>query len=357
MKISVSRSVRFFFTAGCVFGVVFMVSYWIYKFTVEDGVVDYESLDKTEIGFPLVSLCFKYPFLGNELKKINQSFSRLSYLQYLKGDIHDDQYEKIDYKNVTMDLDDYFIKSVFKLSNDSTSRTSFAKPAHKVIFNGFYAGKFRKCFETQVDKMETPKLQEITYEYDNTKLLRDLSFPPNRSYELPFNLHHTEQFLVKSSTAQWLYIKHGEEIKIGQVSIIVTGIEFMKRRKKRDQNCSQDSKDFDTLVLRKHIIGNGCRAPYHEPYKKYPVCRNMTKMKQYKYDFDEARKEYYTKPCERFSKVDRIVDSGYSSKVWKLHIVYPEDMKIITQSKEVDGHALIGNIGGYVGLFLGKVFI
>ena len=202
-----------------------MVSYWIYKFTVEDrdiGVVDYESLDKTEIGFPLVSLCFKYPFLGNELKKINTSFSRYSYLQYLKGDIHDDQYEKIDYKNVTMDLDDYFIKSVFKLSNDSTRRTSFAKPAHKVIFNGFYAGKFRKCFETQVDKMETPKLQEITYEYDNTKLLRDLSFPPNRSHELPFNLHHTEQFLVKSSTAQWLYIKHGEEIKIGEDGVPLT---------------------------------------------------------------------------------------------------------------------------------------
>ena len=29
-------------------------------------------------------------------------------------------------------------------------------------------------------------------------------------------------------------------------------------------------------------------------------------------------------------------------------------MKIIQQSKEVDIHSLIGNIGGYVGLFLGN---
>ena len=35
-------------------------------------------------------------------------------------------------------------------------------------------------------------------------------------------------------------------------------------------------------------------------------------------------------------------------------INYPEEIKIITQSKEVDGNSLIGNIGGYIGLFLGR---
>ena len=39
---------------------------------------------------------------------------------------------------------------------------------------------------------------------------------------------------------------------------------------------------------------------------------------------------------------------------WSLLIRYPEEVKIITQSKEVDVHSLIGNIGGYLGLFLGK---
>jgi len=336
-----------------------MVSYWIYKFTVEDrdvGVVDYESLDKTEIHFPLVSLCFKTPFLSKKLKTLNESFSSSSYLQYLSGDIHDDQYEKIDYKNVTMDLDNYYIKSFFKLSNESAMRTSSSKPAHKVIFNGFYYGQFRKCFETQLDKMENPKLQEITYEYGSTKLLQDLSIPKwDQGYGISFNLHHTEQFLVKLGGVQSLYIQQGGEIN--RVNIVITGIEFLKRRKKRDHNCSQNRKFFDTLVLRKHIISNGCSAPYHEKYKEYPVCRNMTKMKNYSYGFEEARIKYYVKPCERFSKVDRIVESGYRSKLWKLTIVYPEDMKIITQSKEVDGHTLIGNIGGYVGLFLGKMFI
>ena len=37
----------------------------------------------------------------------------------------------------------------------------------------------------------------------------------------------------------------------------------------------------------------------------------------------------------------------------QIDITYPEYARIITQSKDVDIHALIGNIGGYVGLFLG----
>ena len=37
-----------------------------------------------------------------------------------------------------------------------------------------------------------------------------------------------------------------------------------------------------------------------------------------------------------------------------LGIVFPQNIKIITLSKEVDIHTLIGNIGGYIGLFLGN---
>ena len=103
-----------------------MVSYWFYKFIVEDrdvGVVDYELLDNTEIDFPVVSLCFRNPFLGAKLREYNQSFTSSLYLQYLEGDIYDEEFEKIEYNNVTMNLDDYYIKSKFSLSNESTTRT------------------------------------------------------------------------------------------------------------------------------------------------------------------------------------------------------------------------------------------
>ena len=44
---------------------------------------------------------------------------------------------------------------------------------------------------------------------------------------------------------------------------------------------------------------------------------------------------------------------GYQD-IWRIAISYPDDLRIIQQSKEVDAHSLVGNIGGYVGLFLGN---
>lgn len=42
---------------------------------------------------------------------------------------------------------------------------------------------------------------------------------------------------------------------------------------------------------------------------------------------------------------------------WDLTISFPDEVRIITQSKDVDIHLLIGNIGGYLGLFLGKQLV
>ena len=39
---------------------------------------------------------------------------------------------------------------------------------------------------------------------------------------------------------------------------------------------------------------------------------------------------------------------------YPIHIGYPKKMKMITQQQAIDIHALIGNIGGYIGLFLGE---
>ena len=65
-----------------------------------------------------------------------------------------------------------------------------------------------------------------------------------------------------------------------------------------------------------------------------------------------------TKACQRISKtkidVNQYKEPYSESDTWSITVEYPEEVRIITQSKEVDIHSLIGNIGGYLGLFLGK---
>ena len=72
--------------------------------------------------------------------------------------------------------------------------------------------------------------------------------------------------------------------------------------------------------------------------------------------------EDFNLPCEEMSHVfykhldidDFIVDMFGVIDMYTLQIAYPEKFKIITQKQDIDIHALIGNIGGYIGLFLGK---
>ena len=78
------------------------------------------------------------------------------------------------------------------------------------------------------------------------------------------------------------------------------------------------------------------------------------------YEFKNVRSKYYPKSCTRASKIAFHQQGGAHSKDevsdhWDFSIIYPEEVRLITQSKEVDVHTLIGNIGGYIGLFLGKI--
>ena len=63
--------------------------------------------------------------------------------------------------------------------------------------------------------------------------------------------------------------------------------------------------------------------------------------------------------CERMSKIYWVYEEhNYEhdkNATWSFSITYPDYARVIIQSKEVDIHTLVGNIGGYVGLFLGNI--
>ena len=73
--------------------------------------------------------------------------------------------------------------------------------------------------------------------------------------------------------------------------------------------------------------------------------------------YEKRHNKKYSKPCGTMSKVDYSYStepqSWMNDTFFGINIIYPEQMKIITQAQSVDLHALVGNIGGYIGLFLG----
>ena len=117
---------------------------------------------------------------------------------------------------------------------------------------------------------------------------------------------------------------------------------------------------FDELVLSKHVETVGCRAPYLGLHPTFPICNTQEKIIEGKYEYKDVRNKYYPKACVRTSKLGihakamTHTKDGYVDH-WNLMIIYPEEVRLITQSKEIDVHTLIGNIGAYIGLFLGNI--
>ena len=130
------------FTAACVIVVAVMVSYWLYKFKVEDrdiGVVDYVPLkDAKEIKFPVVSICLENPFIDEKLKEKNSSITSMAYRQYLEGKIYDKSYEQIDYPNVTIDLNQYLLAGNVWWRNETMVQIDLDNFNLIETFSGFY---------------------------------------------------------------------------------------------------------------------------------------------------------------------------------------------------------------------------
>ena len=110
--------------------------------------------------------------------------------------------------------------------------------------------------------------------------------------------------------------------------------------------------------MNEFVARTGCRPPYIKLNKSVPICNTIEKMKISQYHYQEPDEMDVEGPCRRMSKIKSITPKGKKSdkkmKDWYLSVHYPKEFKIITQSKEVDIHSLIGNIGGYLGLFMGN---
>ena len=327
-----------------------MITYWIYKFEVEDrdiGVVDYATFEEAKnIPLPTVSMCFVNPFLSKKLNETDPKINSALYAQYLNGEIFNETFNHIDYENVTLSLQNYFLGGSVRSRNGTHFRNASSQFKHKIIFSGFYDSAFVKCFEVAVNKTGIPSIRYVGLYYNTKKLLNDL----DKKVKIELFFEFPGQFLMATH--------HPTRIKLSREGVKVRSeirsMEILMRRETRNKRCTRKWRVYDELVLKKHIKINGCSPPYFRPYKNVDKCNAKEDIQKSKYDFHEIRSKYFPKPCQRISKIQTHVTNFPSKGKFGFQIMYPEELKLITQSKEVDVHALIGNIGGYIGLLIGK---
>ena len=333
-----------------------MVSFWMYKYSLVDrsiGVVDYEVLEKMDNELPQLSMCFMDPFLRKKIQDIDPDINSTIYLKYLMGEYYDDKLAAIDYDNVTLDLDKYFKFAEVKLRNESKFSPNKMYPKHHIIFDGIYHEKFSKCFAANIKKNEIPNIEHIRFIYDSTQLIKDMSGSRfGGKYAVSINFFYPGQFLLEFTSPTFEDISFAKTLR---TEWTITSIEYLRRRNSRHHRCMTEWKNFDDIVRSEHLQRIGCKAPYGRPHEPMKKCASQDNIKRSAIYHSSIWKKYFPKACNRISKIDvETIMFRSSMMIFQIDVKYPDDVKTITQSQEVDGHTLIGNIGGYIGLFLGK---
>ena len=358
------------FTVVCVIVVVFMVGYWFYKYKYEDrdiGVVDYAMLMEAEdVEVPAVSLCFENPFIVANLSTTSSYVSKERYLDYLKGTFFDEVTQQIDYTKVTLDLGQYFLMAQAGYRNE-TGHIDLIKIGinHTESFNGFGSfHSFLKCFTMRYEGKDYRKIKFIQIDYNKTGLLADwqneTDWQDNSMRFFHVIVHHPGQFLIDVPDDMKMFNEKLNFDHWDATHIHFTEYEILQRRNSRKRKCVDKTNDYDNVVIAELLKRSGCRPTYHKGHNFYPRCNSKEKMIESKIETDTREKLGIHMACQRISKINHKLDYERYTEGMEIHellIYYPDEVRIITQSKDIDIHSLIGNVGGYLGLFLGRLFI
>ena len=193
------------FTLICTASLMCMAGYWYQKYAIIDrdiGVVDYILIKdaKEDAKVFVVSLCFLNPFIPEILIENNSAIYSV-FLEYLyRGYKLNLNAIKTDYKNVTLDLSDFFLSSFEKWRNESLRRSGSFMPDHTNHFNGYYEDALIKCFELKSDMDGHRHVSDVIFNYDIIKLYVDCKkyakYGESDEFPMYFKIHYPGQFIL-----------------------------------------------------------------------------------------------------------------------------------------------------------------
>ena len=204
--------------------------------------------------------------------------------------------------------------------------------------------------------------------------LKDSIFPNRtRPRALEFSIHFTfpEQTFYRPDFYKVTWpIQENPENHFA-MHFAFRGIEVIRQRNKAESPCV-DWKSFDSIFIKDVLSTTGCK-PFYLPELEYPNCTTMKDMKKL---HQIGRANFVTRavnPCIKLQKMqmdfqdeqanvnmEKEVFAGIEESLrnhdswFRVTMEFPEDnYKDIQQMRAYSVQSLIGNAGGYVGLFVG----
>ena len=307
--------------------------------------------------YPEMHICFETPFFEHKLKSMSKGVDKENYLKYLRGEVpFKENYTNIEFSQISLNLFDHIEELNIIWKNLSINMCTDLKNCPFVFmknnFNGFGGTAFWKCFGIELSRQYAKDVAQFGILFNGTwiHILKQIG-------QVFLGINYPGQFYRSLDAKENIWPEPEKDKTVDTLTI--TSIEILRRRNKKSDPCLSNWRNYDDILLWKHIRNAGCRAPYQKPYRDFHICKTQEEMKKSLFDWQKLQIGNLPLPCQEipdipFKHTRRINGETDEYIIW---INYPRKVKLIKQSRSVDIHALIGNIGGYIGLFLGKCSI
>ena len=349
MKIEVIMNfLVYIFNITCFLSAFGMTIYWCFKYWKDEDlcVIDYKHFDDTHDDvYPVLSLCFANVIIDSKLKEYNVSFTAQMYENYLRGDAYYIGMEFVDFEEVSLHLKDFILGDNIWYKNGSNIGHTTPNYTPYITYSGFFNHLIlNKCFGIKTnDKFIYQRFLGF-----NSSIFPNKNRP---DHFFSVHIHMKGQFVLSENTRKDTW-PAGKSITTMRFNL--NQMEILKRRNKRKETCISNHFNYDEETLREHLEKIECRTPYQTTQRHLPICQAKEDMKAA--DYFNALKikactslEFVTYRYEETNLIFKIIQSPF----W-VGMKLPRTFKEILMVKAVDIQTVIGNAGGYVGLFLGN---
>ena len=376
------------FHAICILGTISLISWCIYIYALDDDmtVIHIEEFhSKPDYIYPSISLCASDIFYEKKLKKfgVNQT----SYESYLRGEYFEKGIADIPYEDVAYNPADKLLGISFSqeyatnglqnfdqyywynhVQRNETSPPQWTPSFHVDPFNRWY-GHIYKCLTVDVPFVSNQHLswmQIIMQKSFFPKSLRPLSISSGGMFMISVGFPNQRKQFSTSSVTWNAEVTNKSYVMRFQV----TGIDVIQARNKKSRPCDDEWREYDKKARNHSVVSVGCIPPYWKSQyseEKFQICSDPKDMNTF---YQDAEMNRHTFPCRRMTRLttnfmefptirhDKEFGPEYRDKYFAVYFYFPRaSFKNIVLVRAFDIQTLIGNAGGYIGLFLGHTLL
>ena len=251
----------------CWMAVISMVSYWIYKYTLNEDlcIVEYKNYYESNYDEPpVLSICLRDPISEDKLRRQAPHVDRETYLGFLDGSNFNVTLVNIDYEAVRLNISEFTDEYWSSWENGSHGYTGYTLGSFMPSVTYIYFERFYQCYTLQQPKQKGLKSFGVRV---NSSLFPDRTRPID--YDMASFLHYPNHFFKSNFNFNYLLSRESNDQYVMRYRL--DGVEVIKRRNKKSRPC-KDWINFDKSLIEDHVKKVGCRTSNQPLVEGVPVC-------------------------------------------------------------------------------------